>query len=333
VNADQHVMGAGTASVGAWLRSAREAAGLSEDGVAQQLKLAPRQVRAIEEDDFALLPGRTFVRGFVRNYARLVHLDPDAVVAALPIGEATSPLERLTYTPMSGSRDEMPMESARRGGSAARWLIPLVLLAAVGVAAYYEYARTHVAPQSPATQDGIMPPPTAPKPAPPGASTTPGTPLPNPLESPKGEAAPTPAQGTAHAATAILASAAAPAGAPTSPAGAPPATTVPSAAPAASSPSTDASSATAAGESRGVASGDAPLVLSFSGTSWVQVKDGTGAVVLSQTATAGATLPVAGSPPFEIVVGNADHVQARFRGQGVDLAPHTRSNVARVTLK
>jgi cytoskeleton protein RodZ len=39
--------------------------------VAQQLKLAPRQVRALEEENFGMLPGRTFTRGFMRNYARL----------------------------------------------------------------------------------------------------------------------------------------------------------------------------------------------------------------------------------------------------------------------
>jgi cytoskeleton protein RodZ len=55
------------ASAGARLRDARMAAGLSIDAVAQQLKLAPRQVKALEDDDFAQLPGRTFVRGFMRN--------------------------------------------------------------------------------------------------------------------------------------------------------------------------------------------------------------------------------------------------------------------------
>src|SRR4029453_10576049 len=58
-------------SAGTLLHLAREEAGLTLDAVAQQLKLAPRQVKAIEDDDFAGLPGRTFVRGFVRNYARL----------------------------------------------------------------------------------------------------------------------------------------------------------------------------------------------------------------------------------------------------------------------
>src|SRR5882672_3992851 len=113
-------------SVGTLLKAAREAAGWSQEAVAQQLKLAPRQVRAIEEDDYARLPGRTFVRGFVRNYARLVNLDPDAVVAALPSGEPTSPLERLTYTPSSRPMGELPVESSRRSGRTTRWLIPLL---------------------------------------------------------------------------------------------------------------------------------------------------------------------------------------------------------------
>ena len=70
-------------STGAILAQAREAAGLSIEDVAVQLKLAPRQVVASERDDFASLPGRTFVRGFVRNYARLLKLDVDAALAAL----------------------------------------------------------------------------------------------------------------------------------------------------------------------------------------------------------------------------------------------------------
>ena len=113
-------MSEAVSSVGAALRAAREAAGLSADAVAQQLKLHPRQVRAIEEDDYGRLPGRTFVRGFVRNYARLVNLDADAIVAALPIGEPVSPLERLTYTPSAYPMGEIPVETPGRRGSAAR---------------------------------------------------------------------------------------------------------------------------------------------------------------------------------------------------------------------
>lgn len=81
-----------TASVGAQLRAAREAAQLSHDDVAQALKFSPRQIAALEADDYAALPGATIVRGFVRNYARLLKLDAAALLqqldAALPGGPA-----------------------------------------------------------------------------------------------------------------------------------------------------------------------------------------------------------------------------------------------------
>ena len=70
---------------GALLRAAREAAGLSLDAVAQQLKLAPRQVKALEDDDFGAPAGPArSCRGFVRNYARLLNLDAEDLLLALP---------------------------------------------------------------------------------------------------------------------------------------------------------------------------------------------------------------------------------------------------------
>ena len=72
----------GTAGQG--LRAARDSARQSVDAVAQHLKLAPRQIRALEAGAWGELPGPTFVRGFARNYARLFDLDGDAIVAALP---------------------------------------------------------------------------------------------------------------------------------------------------------------------------------------------------------------------------------------------------------
>lgn len=70
------------ASVGAMLTRAREACELSAGDVAHALRLGLRQVEALEADDYAALPERPFVRGFIRNYARLVHLDPEQAVAA-----------------------------------------------------------------------------------------------------------------------------------------------------------------------------------------------------------------------------------------------------------
>jgi cytoskeletal protein RodZ len=66
--------------VGQELAAAREARGLALSDVAQQLKFAPRQLEALEQEQFETLPGATFTRGMVRNYARLLKLDPEPLV-------------------------------------------------------------------------------------------------------------------------------------------------------------------------------------------------------------------------------------------------------------
>jgi cytoskeleton protein RodZ len=71
-------------SVGAALREARTRLGMSVADVADRIKFAPRQIKALEEDNFACLPEMAFVRGFVRSYARLLQLDPIPLLAALP---------------------------------------------------------------------------------------------------------------------------------------------------------------------------------------------------------------------------------------------------------
>ena len=70
--------------VGKTLREAREAMGLSVHDIANRIKFAPRQVEALETNDFNNLPQTTFLRGFVRSYARVLQLDEVALIAALP---------------------------------------------------------------------------------------------------------------------------------------------------------------------------------------------------------------------------------------------------------
>ena len=66
--------------VGQELAAAREARGLAVADVAQQLKFAPRQLDALEQEQFDALPGAAFTRGMVRSYARLLKLDPEPLV-------------------------------------------------------------------------------------------------------------------------------------------------------------------------------------------------------------------------------------------------------------
>jgi cytoskeleton protein RodZ len=286
-------------TAGATLRAAREAAGLSIDDVAQQLKLAPRQVQALEEDDYVRLPGRTFARGFARNYARFIQLDPDAVLALMPATESAPALERPSFAAARRPMGEIPVERAAKRSGAPRALVLLLVLIVVAAAAYYEYSRR----ESPVHRNAAVSDATpgmlaAPSSGAPGGSTM--TALPNPVAESAPSASPAAATDAMPAAT------------------------------------TDASPATATAAAAGAAAarpGDAPLVLAFKGTSWAEVKDATGRVILQVTGTAGMTQTVSGAPPLELSLGNAPDVGVTFRGQTLDLAPYTRGVVARVSLK
>jgi cytoskeleton protein RodZ len=59
------------------LRSGREALGLSQADIAARMHLSVSYIRALEADDYARLPQAAFVRGYIKNYARLVNLPGD----------------------------------------------------------------------------------------------------------------------------------------------------------------------------------------------------------------------------------------------------------------
>ena len=75
------------------------------------------------------------------------------------------------------------------------------------------------------------------------------------------------------------------------------------------------------------------LSLSFAKESWAEVRDRSGAILISENVSAGGERQLGGDPPYSIWLGNADGVRVSFRGQPVDLAPHTRQKVARLTLE
>ena len=74
--------GEAQASFGEVLATARNAAGMSIDEVAAKLRLSPRQIRALEKGEASSLPDATFVRGFIRNYAKLLGLQAEPLIAA-----------------------------------------------------------------------------------------------------------------------------------------------------------------------------------------------------------------------------------------------------------
>ncbi len=65
------------------LTATRNAAGMSLADAARHLKLSPWQVEALESGDYARLPGPVFVRGFIRNYARVLKIDATPLLAEI----------------------------------------------------------------------------------------------------------------------------------------------------------------------------------------------------------------------------------------------------------
>lgn len=54
---------------------------LSLEEIAAKIKVKPEYLRALEESDFSSLPSATFTKGFLRNYARSLRVNPDTVLA------------------------------------------------------------------------------------------------------------------------------------------------------------------------------------------------------------------------------------------------------------
>jgi cytoskeletal protein RodZ len=66
---------------GSTFKARREAKGLSLEQIATETRISTRFLQAIEHDDFQVLPGGIFSRGFVRAYAEVLGMDPDKAVA------------------------------------------------------------------------------------------------------------------------------------------------------------------------------------------------------------------------------------------------------------
>lgn len=276
---------------GKLLAEARERAGLTVADVARQLRLSVRQIEALEVNDNASLPGDTFRRGFIRNYAKLLQIDPEPLLNshqwAQPQAQAIAvPMGQVEF---GGRRRLMPL-----GDNSLRLALPkLVIVIGVALLALswgaYELLQGHPASLEPAAKSG--------------SETTIALSLPphsqNEETLPK---APVENQGAAPEAT--------------------------QPAPAVAAPAVPVAPAAAVADVGGKS-----LQFVFDGDSWVEVKDQSGKVIFYQLNPKGSQQLVRGMPPFSLVVGNAAHVRLSYNDKPVDLAPHTKVDVARLTLE
>jgi cytoskeleton protein RodZ len=340
---------------GAQLAAQREAMGLTVDQIADQLKLAPRQVVALEADDYASLPNMAVTRGFVRAYAKVVKLDAAPLVAMIEVNpiaghEHPQPARREISASFSGSRFPTMTE---RSTKPSAWLMgaagAAVIAAAVG--AYYVGLFPNLSPG----QKGTAATPAASAPAataaPAGAASAPmqsaNVPLisvappadPNaPASAPVVLPAPqtaTPAA-TPPAATVTVPGAGLPPAAGTAPAAQPPAqagATAPGAAVKPGTPPVAAVPAPAAAAPAAPAPGASTLVLTATEDSWITIQPPGKKALVSRMLKAGSTETFEVPGPALLIVGKPANVKATLQGAPLDLPPVPGGTISRVNIK
>ncbi len=149
----------GEGSIGETLRGARESQRISLQQAEQVTRIRREFLQALERDDFATLPGSAYAKGFLRNYARFLGLDADALNARYQA--LAGPHERVVSTApaIQPIRHPRPLTTSL--------LIVIFLLTLAGAFTYYlvnqlaRYEATRRALASPpaaATAPVVLPP-------------------------------------------------------------------------------------------------------------------------------------------------------------------------------
>lgn len=300
---------------GPLLRQARADLRLAPEDVAQMLKLAPRQILALEENDFASLPGPTYVRGYLRGYAQLLGLKPEPIVEAfnrLAVSAPKVDLTKLAPEPQLGSDHHL-----------VRFVSIGMVVIILGLALAWWFGRTErpapppvtLSPASPTAETPVLP--VEPDKV---AGDEPAT-VPGPVPGPVADQKPVTATGGAPAAPGALpvpkpmVVTPAPAPVPVVPAREPAAPVAP--APVAVSPP---------------AGPRVKLTLVTTQDSWAEVRDARQNKLLYETVAAGRTVVLEGAGPLSVFLGNAEGVGVEFNGKSYDTTPHRRGPIARFTL-
>jgi helix-turn-helix protein len=123
--------------IGETLREARMRAKIAVYEVEAEEKIHAKYLRALENEDWALMPGSTFVRSFLRTYAEYLGLDAKMLVEEYKLRhEALSELDMAPITPPGAqSRQLQPPRISRGwvvGLSVAGLLVLLVVLGSIG---------------------------------------------------------------------------------------------------------------------------------------------------------------------------------------------------------
>jgi cytoskeleton protein RodZ len=282
--------------VGQELAAVREERGLALSDVAQQLKFSPRQLEALEQENLDALPGATFTRGMVRSYARLLKLDPEPLVQRISGKVEVPDANRLA----ARYHQPVPFSDGARRSTFVYLAMSLGVLVLVGGVAYEWHQERTVAAKK-------------------GNSAVAKAPKSSPRSEPKVVAAVTPTPVAAPAPEKVVEK---PKVVDKPKVAEKPAPVLLAAAPTVPTPAV----------STGPKTGPHRLVVRTDGEAWIEIKDAADRMLVSSLNPAGSERVVRGRPPYTLVIGNASNVRVTYDDKPIDLAPHTRQDVARLTV-
>ena len=298
-------------SLGQVIQAARLAKNLTQQDVSNSLRFSVRQIDALENNAFDVLPDAMITRGFIRNYARFLDLDAEPLLASYRASVADETDKVIAVT--SSMR---PVQLTKDSQSWFKYILAsiLVLFFLLAWLFYVDYMpkQAVVSPEKTAETT---------------AETAPVVTQPLP------EIALPVAQRDANAESAVDSA---------------------GANPAANAMGLDAAAvakpveeAVTRNDSKPVQQASQPiketqvplkltgksLSLAFTAQTWVSVIDKSGKVVYEKMSHNGDKETVNGTPPFNLVIGNASATKLSYGDKDVDLTTYTKNNVARITLE
>ncbi|QRG80289.1 cytoskeleton protein RodZ [Citrobacter sp. R56] len=315
-------------TTGVRLRNAREQLGLSQQAVAERLCLKVSTVRDIEEDKAPADLASTFLRGYIRSYARLVHIPEEELLPGL---EKQAPIRPGKVAPMQSF--SLGKRRKKRDGwlMTFTWLILFVVVGLTGAWWWQNHKAqqeeiTTMADQSTAELNASN-------------ESSQSVPLDTSATASQNNAQ-APADAANTAATTEQQAAEATSAAPTadaqqnavvapSQANVDTATTAPAVAPVAPGaplPADQAGVTTPAVDPNA-------LVMNFTADCWLEVTDATGKKLFSGMQRKDGNLNLTGQAPYKLKIGAPAAVQIQYQGKPVDLSRFIRTNqVARLTV-
>ncbi|MEG0009879.1 MAG: DUF4115 domain-containing protein [Aeromonas sp.] len=294
---------------GQLLRNAREQLGWTREQVASRIHLRLTLIAAIEADTYDKHTSHTFIRGYLRAYAKLVGIPEETILAAY---------ERLGLTPP----DNIDMQSfSRRSRQQANdsrlkvmtWLVILVLIA-LSIAWWWQSTERRSAGEEALAATEI--------------GTTGEQPDENTVSAAVDLAAPVlPTVSDAAATTDALSQVA--------PVVSDAAATAPVQTDVSAAVSTTASAAVATAPADETATEPATasqLKMSFTADCWLDVKDANGKTLFSGLKKANDVLVLEGPEPLKFIIGAPMAVNLEYKGKSFDMSRYNNGRTARFSL-